>query len=55
MNGDTIPLKVLSARLDRADTVRFAVLLDEASLIANTRFDSSEPVTGTVSVTCPAP
>ncbi len=54
-SGDTISLKVRGTHLDRADTVRLAVLLDESALAAETRFDSTEPVTGTVRVTCPDP
>ena len=54
-SGDTIPLKVSSTHLDRADSVRVAVILDETSLSAETRFDSREPVTATMRVTCPNP
>jgi hypothetical protein len=52
-NGDTIPLKVSGTHLDRADSVRFAVILDEAALTANAGFDSREPVTATARVDCP--
>jgi hypothetical protein len=52
-NGDTIPLKVSGTHLDRADSVRFAVILDEDALTAHAGFDSREPVTATVRVDCP--